>query len=177
MIIAIISGTIAVIALIILVVKVKSDKLNIYKIKIEEAEKEIQVLLEKKFSLLGLLQKRLSEESSEAEFNFLCDLDDVEDDEFKLNTILNKAYKESKDFLDNKSNYIPDDETKTLLEDLSQVDIECTAAKNYYNDKVILLNNKSRKFLNNIIAKSKGIYKKELYNDPVEEEFEILKKK
>ena len=177
MIIAIISGTIAVIALIILVIKIKSDKLNIYKIRIEEAEKEIQILLEKKLSLLGILQKKLSEESSEVEFNFLCDLNDVDDDEFKLNTILNKAQKELKDFLDDKRSYIPDDEIKTLLDDLSKVDIECTATKNYYNDNVLLLNNKSKKFLNNIISKSKGIYRKELYNDPVEEEFEILKKK
>jgi len=177
MIVAIISGIIALLALIILVIKIKSNKINTYEIKIEEAEKEIEDLLGKKLSLLSELQSKFSERDTEVEFNFLCNLEDVEEDEFKLNTILNKAYKELKDFLDDKRSYIPDDEIKEKLDELYQVDIECTATKNYYNDNAILLNNKIKKFPNNLIAKTKGIYKMELYNDPVEEEFEILKKK
>lgn len=177
MIIAIISGVIAILAVIILIIKLKSDKLNVYSIKIEEALEEVQILLEKKLSLLSDLQKNFSEEANDVEFNFLCNMEDVDDDEFKLNTILNKAYKELKDYLDDKRSYIPSDEIKVLLDDLYQIDIECTATKNYYNDNAIILNNKINKFPNNLIAKIKKISKKELYNDPIEEEFEILKKK
>lgn len=177
MIISIISGIIAFIALIILIIKVKSNKLTIYNIKAKEAEEEIQILLEKKLSLLSELQKKFSEQSSETEFNFLCHLDETNEDEFKLNNILNKAYKELKEFLENKRSYIPDDETKKTLDELYQTDIECTATKNYYNDNTVILNNKIKKFPNNLIAKFKNIQKKELYNDPIEEEFEILKKK
>ena len=177
MIIAIVSGIVAFIAIIILIMKITSNKMNTYEIKIEEAEKEIEVLLEKKLSLLSELQKKFSEHDTEIEFNFLCDLDDVSEDEFKLNSILNKAYKELKDFLDDKRSFIPDDETKEKLDELYQVDIECTATKNYYNNNAIVLNNKIKKFPNSIIARFKRLSKKEIYNDPVEEEFEILKKK
>lgn len=179
MIFAIISATVAFIALILLIIKIKSDKLNIYNIKIQEAEKEIETLLEKKLSLLSDLQTRFSDSASEEEPKFLYNLEksNETENEFKLNAILNKAYKELKDFLDDKRSFIPDDETKNALDDLYQIDIECKATKNYYNDNCVILNNKIKKFPNNLISKLKGISKKELYNDPVEEEFEILKKK
>lgn len=177
MIIAIVSSIIACLAIITLILKLKSDKINTCEIKIEEAEKEIEELLEKKLSLLSELHGLFSERDTDVEFNFLCDLDDVDDDEFKLNSILNKAYKELKNFLEDKRSFIPDDELKAKLDELYKVDIECTATKNYYNDKAILLNRKIKKFPNNIIAKVKRIYAKDLYNDPIEEEFEILKKK
>lgn len=177
MIVAIISGIITVLAIIMLITKIKSNSLTNYKIKLNEVEKEIETLLNKKLSLLTELQKKFSERESDVEFNFLCNLEDVNDNEFKLNTILNKAYKELKDFIGEKRSFIPDDEIKEQLEELYQVDIECIATKEYYNNTSIVLNNKIKKFPNNIIAKFKNIKKKELYNDPVEEEFEILKKK
>lgn len=179
MIFSIISATIAFIAILLLIIKIKNDKLNIYHIKIQEAEEEIQVLLEKKLSLLSDLQTKFSDSASEEEPKFLYNLEksNETENEFKLNAILNKAYKELKDFIEDKRSYIPDDETKNALDDLYQIDIECKAVKNYYNDNCIILNNKIKKFPNNLISKFKGITKKELYNDPVEEEFEILKKK
>ena len=177
MIVAIISGIITVLAIIMLITKIKSNSLTNYKIKLNEVEKEIETLLNKKLSLLTELQKKYSERESDVELNFLCNLEDVNDNEFKLNTILNKAYKELKDFIGEKRSFIPDDEIKEQLEELYQVDIECIATKEYYNNTSIVLNNKIKKFPNNIIAKFKNIKKKELYNDPVEEEFEILKKK
>jgi len=177
MIVSFISGVIALLAIIILILKVKSNAINTYTIKIEEVEVTIEEILAKKLSLLSELQTKFSERDTEVEFNFLCNLEDVEDDEFKLNSILNKAYKELKNFLEDKRSFIPEDEIKDKLDELYEIDIECTAAKNYYNDNAILLNNKIKKFPNNLIAKTKGIYKRELYNDPIEEEFEILKKK
>lgn len=177
MIISIICGLITVIAVIILVIKLNSDKLDFYNIKILEAEDKLQALFEKKFSLLSELQQKFSEQNSEIEFNLLCDIKDIEDDEFMLNAILNKAYRELKIFLDERRSYIPDSETKELLKNLYDVDIDCTAIKNYYNENACILNNKLKKFPARTIAKFKKISKKELYNDPVEEEFEILKKK
>lgn len=177
MIIAVISGIIAILALIILIFKINNDKLKSYEIKIETSEKEIEELLEKKLSLLSELQSKFSERDADVEFNFLCNLEDVEDDEFKLNSILNKAYKELKDFINDKRSFIPDDEIKEKLDALYNVDIECTATKDYYNNNAMILNNKIKKFPNNLISKTRKIYKKEIYNDPIEEEFEILKKK
>ncbi len=177
MIISVICGLITLIALLILIIKLNSNKLDFYNTKIVEAEKHLQTILEKKFSLLSDLQQKFSEQNSEVEFNLLCDIEDIEDDDFMLNAILNKAYREIKKFLDDRRSYIPDDDTKELLKNLYEVDMDCTAVKNYYNENSIILNNKLNKFPNNIIAKFKKISKKELYNDPIEEEFEILKKK
>ena len=177
MLIAIICGIITIIAIIILIIKLKNDKIDSYNTKIIEVEKKLQVSLEKKFSLLSEIQPILSSQSEENEFNLLCDLEEINDDDFMLNAILNKAYKEVKIFLDEHRAYIPDDETKKILKDLREIDIECTAFKNYYNEHAIILNTLIKKFPNSLIAKLKKIHKKEIYNDPIEEEFEILKKK
>jgi len=177
MIIAIICGLVALVALLILIIKLNSDKLNFYNTKILEAEKNLKVLLGKKLDNLNELQQKFSLQNSEVEFNSLCDIEDIKNDNFMLNAVLNKSYRELKNFLDERRNYIPDDDTKELLIKLYEVDVDCTAVKNYYNENAIIINNKIKKFPNNTIAKFKKISKKELYNDPIEEEFEILKKK
>ena len=177
MIIAIICAIVTICAIIILTIKIKSDKLNYYNTKVVECEKKLQVSLEEKFSLLCELQSKISDQSDDAEFNLLCDIDEIKDDDFMLNAILNKAYNEIKVFLDERRAYIPDEDIKDLLNKLHQTDIECIALKNYYNDYTKIINSLIKKFPNNIIAKFQKISNRELYNDPVEEEFEILKKK
>ena len=177
MIIAIICALITVLASIGLITVIKSNKLKFYNTKLKEAEKELQELFEKKLSLLTQIQNKLIEQNSELEFNLLCDIDDIKDDDFMLNAILNKANKEIHNFLEEKHNYIPDDEVKELLLDLYNTDIECKAIKNYYNENAIIINNKLKNFSNSTIAKFNKINTKEIYNDPIEEEFEILKKK
>lgn len=177
MVIAIICGLITLVALLVLIIKVNSDKLDFYNTKVLEAEKDLQILLEKKFDFLSEVQQKFSLQNSEVEFNSLSDIEDIQNDDFMLNAILNKAYKQLKNFLEERRSYIPDDDTKELLKKLYEVDIDCTAVKNYYNDNTTIINNKISKFPNTIIAKFKKITKKELYNDPIEEEFEILKKK
>ncbi len=171
-----ICGIIVLVALILLIFLLKKKKLSIYDIKIKEAEQEIDALLSKKLSLLSDLYTHFNE-NSDKEFQFLCHLDEVEDDEFKLNSILNKAYKELKDYLDDNRSYIPSDDVKLLINDLFQCDIECTAVKNYYNDTINKYNKTIHKLSNKIVSQFMGLQKKEAYNDPVEEEFEILKKK
>lgn len=177
MLISIISASVALLAIIIIFFKLKSNTLKSYIVKIDEAENELENLLSKKLSLLSELQTLFTERDAETEFNFLCSLGDIDNDEFKLNAILNKAYKELKEFLSDKRSFIPDEQIKEKLDELYNVDIECTAIKNYYNNTAIILNNKIKSFPNSLIAKTKRILKKELYNDPIEEEFEILKKK
>lgn len=177
MIIAVVCGLIAFFSLIILIIKLKSDKLSFYNIKIMESEDQLQTLLEKKFSLLSELQQTFSLQNTESEFNLLCDMEDINGDDFMLNAILNKAYRELKHYLDERRSYIPDDNIKELLKNLYEVDIECTAVKNYYNENSTILNNKIKKFPNNVISRFKNISTRELYNDPIEVEFEILKRK
>lgn len=177
MLIIIISMVVTILAIVILVLKIKSDKLKLYNTKISEVEKKLDVQLEEKFSLLFEIQKKLSEQTTDSGFNILCNIEDVENDGFLLNAILNKAYREINAFLDERRNYVPDNTTNELLNKLHDVDIECTALKNYYNEKSIILNNLTKKFSYKIISKFLKISKKELYNDPIEEEFEILKKK
>ncbi len=176
MVFIIICGIIVLVALILLITQISHRNLSIFNIKINEAEKEIETLLGQKLSLLSDLYKHFSEKE-DTDFQFLCNLEDVDEDEFKLNTILNNAYKELKNFLEDKHNYIPSDDIKTKLNDLYQCEIECIAVKNYYNDQVIEYNKVISRIPNNIVAKFSHLAKKELYNDPEEVEFEILKKK
>lgn len=175
--IAIICGVITIISILVLITKVKNDKLEHYNLKIVECEKKLQIALEEKFSIVSELQSKLSSTIDDEEFKFLCGLEEINDDDFMLNAILNKADKEIKLFLEEKRAYIPSEDIKELLNKLHEIDIECTALKKYYNEYSNILNSLIIKFLNNTISKFKKIKKRELYNDPIEEEFEILKKK
>ena len=177
MIIACACGIITVISTIVLIIKLKNDKLDHFNTKIVECEKKLQISLEEKFSIISELQPKLSSITDNAEFNLLCDLEEIIDDDFMINAILNKADKEIKKFLEERRSYIPNDDVKELLSKLHETSIECTALKQYYNEYANSLNNLIANFPNNIIAKFKKIKHRELYNDPVEEEFEILKKK
>lgn len=177
MIIAIICGIITIVSTVLLIIKIKSDKLEHFNTKIIECEKKLQISLEKNFSIVSELQPKLSSISNDAEFNLLCDLDEINDDDFMLNAILNKACKKIKLFLEERRAYIPSDDIKELLNKLHETNIECIALKEYYNEYTSILNKLITKFPNNTISKFKKIKKRELYNDPKEEEFEILKKK
>ena len=94
-----------------------------------------------------------------------------------LNAILNKSFKEINSFFNDHRGYIPSEDENDLLYHLQQVNIECKALKDYYNQNAIILNKLIESFPNNTIATFKKIQKKEIYNDPIEVEFEILKKK
>ena len=177
MIVAFTCGIITVISILILIVKIKNDKLEHFNAKIIECEKKLQISLEEKFTIISTLQPKLSSISDDVEFNLLCNLEEIIDDDFMLNAILNKADKEIKVFLEERRAYIPSDDIKELLTKLHETNIECIALKQYYNEYTNTLNNLITNFPNNTIAKFKKIKKRELYNDPIEEEFEILKKK
>jgi len=177
MIISIICGVITLIAIVILIIKVKSDKLNFYNNKIIKVEEQLETAFENKLSLLSELQSSISSHDNDVEFNLLCDIEEIKDDDFMLNSILNKAFKEINSFFNDHRAYIPSEEENKLLYQLQQVNTECKALKDYYNQNAIILNKLTDNFPNNTIATFKKIQKKELYNDPIEVEFEILKKK
>ncbi len=176
MIFEIISSIVVLIAVFLMIILIIRKKLSIYSIKIQASERDLDALLGKKLSLLGDIYAIYKEKDAK-EFQFLCHIDEESEDKFKLNVILNKAYQELKNYLDERPSYVPSDEEKTLLDDLFQCDIECTAIKNYYNDVIVKYNKYISRFPNNIISKFMNLEKKEMYNDPKEEEFEILKEK
>lgn len=173
----IIIGAIVLIAIIIIIIKSFLNKSEIYTIKIDEANKNIDLLLEKKINILTKIKDKLKEHIEE---NFLEQLPKIKNQSlssFELDVEIKKIQKELNEILEYNKKIILDDETNILLRNLEKTDIDLIACKNYYNDNCKIRNNIISKFPVNIIAKIKHYYTLEFYEIKKEEEFEILKEK
>lgn len=174
----IISALIAII-LIITIILIKSfiKKVNIYIIKINEATKNIDLLLEKKLNLLTKIKDRLKETIEENIMDRLPKIKNQSLDSFELDAEIELIEKELKDSLEYNKKIILDDETNIFLRNLERANIDLKATKNYYNDNCEIYNSIIGKFPTSIIAKIKHYDLLDFYQNKKEEEFEILKEK
>lgn len=175
----IIIGIITLVIIIIFAFLIKSflNKVNVYIIKINEATKNIDLLLEKKLNLLTKIKDRLKECIEE---NFMEKLPKIKNqnlDSFELDAEIELMTKELKEVLEYNKKVILDDETNILLRNLDRASIDLIATKNYYNDNSEIYNTIISKFPTNIIAKIKRYDQLDFYENKKEEEFEILKEK
>ena len=132
----IIIGIITLVIIIIFAFLIKSflNKVNVYIIKINEATKNIDLLLEKKLNLLTKIKDRLKECIEE---NFMEKLPKIKNqnlDSFELDAEIELMTKELKEVLEYNKKVILDDETNILLRNLDRSSIDLIATKNYYND-------------------------------------------
>lgn len=173
----IIIGIVILIIIFITLIKSFLNKVGIYTIKINEAIKNIDLLLEKKVTLLTKIKEKLKENIEE---NFMDKLPKIKNqnlDSFELDAEIDLMTKELKDILEYNKKVILDDETNILLRNLERASIDLKATKNYYNDNCEIYNNIIAKFPISIIAKIKHYDHLDFYENKKEEEFEILKEK
>lgn len=179
--IIIILATILIIAIILIVESFKYNRFEELIIRINEAEANIDAILNKEFDLLN---KSISIIKSNIETN----KDVLEDiiklrsrklNNFDLDKQLNESYKEFKYYVNNFEN-LKNNESFTKIEiDLIEVEANIIALKEYYNDNTSKFNLLIHKFPSNIIAKFKKYKEKQLFeleknikNDDLEVVFE-----
>lgn len=173
----IIIGIIIFISILTIFIKAFLNKVDIYKIKINEANKNIDILLEKKLSILTKVKEKLKDS---IEDNFMEKLPKIKNqslDNFELDSQIKLIQKELKELLEYNKKIILDDETNILLKNLEKTDIDLIGTKKYYNDNAEIYNELISKFPMSIIAKLKRHHYLETYDNKKEEEFEILKEK
>lgn len=146
-------------------------------IKINEAENNIDILLEKKLEYFNRIVPLIKEKVKDE--NILEDAQKLKVkklDHFALRDALQKLSIELNEVLDSNQEVEEVENIKNILEDMIDNNIDLDAAIKYYNDNVVTFNKLVRCFPSNILKVFWHYKTKEFYSNEKEEIFEILKK-
>lgn len=170
-------GVIIVVLLIILIV-VCRNKFNFAIIKIDKAEEDISLYLDRKYEFLSRTKPIIKKEIKKE--NFLEDLDVVKErgyNNFEMHDFLKVSYNELFKVLDDHDKLLKSESLVKILEDLNDNEENIIGAIKYYNDNVVEFNRLVVSFPSNIIAFFSRYKKMEFYNNEKREIFEILNNK
>lgn len=172
----IILGSVVLVALLIMVVVIIHNKFQFSIIKIEEAENNIDILLQKKLELLKRCRPVIKKELKLDDF--LDNLEEIEQKElnhFELNSSLKEAYNILFQTLDDNEKLFKSDSLISIINEINHNEIDLVAAVKFYNDTVVLFNQLIVSFPSNIIRLLFRYKKLEFYNNEKREIYEILK--
>lgn len=161
--------------IIILMIIVNYSKLNRIKIKVDEAEDDIEKILIEKYTIISKIDKSIKKKNDSEFFKGLYDTNIEELDNFELNKKLSKYDNSIMELTDYNKELEFTEEELHDFDRLNTININRLATEKYYNDNVLKLNSLITKFPVNIISKFKGYSKKDLFTNEKEEIFEILK--
>ena len=176
--IEIILSSVVLVLLLIVVVNIYHNKFKYTIIKIEEAENNIGILLDKKRELLDRTRPIIKKELKLDEF--LEELEGLEEkvlNHFQINTILKDSYFDLCKLLDDNEKLYKSESLVSIIEDLSDNEDMIIGSINYYNDSVVEFNKLVVSFPTKIVAFFFGYKKKEFHNNEKREIYEILKEK
>lgn len=174
--IEIILGTIVILALLILIVVIYHNRFKISIIKMEEAENNIDLFLQKKIDLLKRAQPVVKKELKLDDFLEELFSDTVNDlNFFELNDLLKRTFNQFFQILDDNEKLFKSEALLHIIEDLNNNEIDLVAAIKFYNDTVVTFNQLIVSFPSNIIRLFFGYKKRVFYNHEKREIYEILK--
>ena len=136
--IEIILSSVVLVLLLIVVVNIYHNKFKYTIIKIEEAENNIGILLDKKRELLDRTRPIIKKELKLDEF--LEELEGLEEkvlNHFQINTILKDSYFDLCKLLDDNEKLYKSESLVSIIEDLSDNEDMIIGSINYYNDSAI----------------------------------------
>lgn len=173
---------VAVVALIMIFIMIEIsfyNKFQLLKIKISESLNNMDILFEKKFSLLercaNIIKENNKKYKEELILDNLAKIKNQKIDRFDLNRELMIALRDYHGLLDLDKKLASIDALKNINEDLIDIDNDLNAAKKYYNDNVVLHNNLIQSFPSSIVAKIFGYKKEDFFKEEKIETLEILK--
>lgn len=143
-------------------------------IKISEATKEIDILLQKKIELLTKLSKIINKTTDK---KILSDISKIKNKKLNMFELEEQLYVIKNEF-DNyaeENNLILDEDNQILISKLERNDLELKALKLYYNKETNIYNVYIKKITYLLTRIRKKYKKKDLFNIKKEVEFEILK--
>ncbi len=157
------------------------NRFQVAKIRISEAENNIDILLQKKLVLLERVIKVIEEADKKyKEDQILINVIKLKNkkvNNFQLNEELDKALAEYKGLLDLDSKLKDIESLTSINYDLTNVDNDLIAAKKFYNRTIIAYNKLVQCFPSNLVGSFFKYKRKEFYSEEREEVYEILKKK
>ena len=173
----VILGIIVVIVFLAFLFVVFNNKFNLTNIKIDKANEDIDLYLQKKRELLErsrpIIKKELKTKT------FMEDLEEKKDDDdnFKTHIMLKKSYNELFKTLDENEKLLKSKTLVKILEELNENEENIVGAIKYYNDTVVEYNRLVVTFPSKVIALFKRYKKLDFYNNEKREIFEILNNK
>lgn len=174
--IEVVLGCIVFIAFIAIIFILYHNKFSISVVKIEEAENNIDLYLQKKLELLKRAKQVVMKELKLEEFLEELEKDNIlELNHFDLNDLLKNCYNSLFLSLDDNEKLFKSESLTHIVADLNTNEIDLVAAIKFYNDTVVTFNQLIVSFPSNIIRLFFGYRKKEFYNHEKREVYEILK--
>ena len=176
MMIEIVLGCVVLVALLGIIIIIYHNKFRISIVKMEEAENNIDLFLQKKLELLKRAKPIVEKELKIEDFLEQIDNDMVNElNHFELNDLLKKSYNDFFQTLDDNEKLFKSESLVHIIEDLNSNEIDLVAAVKFYNDTVVSFNQLIVSFPSNIIRLFFGYRKKEFYSHEKREIYEILK--
>ena len=164
------------IAFILLIITIFYNKFQFSIVKIEEAEANIEIYLQKKLELIRRCIPIIKEELKMKEF--LNEAEEINENvlnHFELNNSLNEVSKKLFKTIDDNDKLYKSDALVSILNEYNENEIELIGTIKFYNDTVVDYNRLIVIFPSNIIRLLFGYKKKEFYSHEKREVFEILK--
>lgn len=155
------------------------NKIQFSIIKIEEAEDNLSILLDKKLELIRRMAKTVNDftKGKHNDLKEILTIEKVDFSPFVLDEKLDKAQVIIIDYLDGNNKLSKKDTILEVKDELYDCNNDLSAAKKYYNENVSLCNQFIKSFPSNIVAFIFKIKEKGFYSEEKEEIFDILKDK
>ena len=171
----IIFGTIIIVAILLFIFVILNNRFQLAIIKIDKAQEDITLYLQKKEELLNRAKKIISKELKKKEL--LNDLDHipVDSSNFEVYFLLKRAYNEFFKILDENEKLLKSSPLLAVLEELGANEENIMGSIKFYNDTVVEYNHLVISFPSSIVAFIRRYKKKEFYSNEKIENFEILK--
>ncbi len=173
--IGIITGVCVFILIITILIIIYHNKYQFCFIKIDKAEEDIEIYLEKKKELLErtipIINKELKKKDFLEEVPLLIEKGL---NHFELHNSLKTAYNELFKTIDDNEKLLKSDTLVKIIDELNNNEEDIIGAIKFYNDTVVELNKLVSSFPSNLVAFCCRYKKKEFYNNEKREIFEIL---
>ena len=166
-------GTI--ICFLLLIFVIFKNKFNFAVIKIQEAEDNLSIYLDKEKDLIEraipVIKKELKYDEYLSELN---GYDKEKLNLFQLNKILSHSYNELMATIDDNEKLLKSDTINKILSELEANEEDRVGTIKFYNDSVVKYNKYIKSFPSNIVGLLCGYKKKDFYNDEDKEMSEIM---
>lgn len=171
----IIIGSITFISFILLIIVIYYNKFQFSIIKIDEAEENAEIFLNKKYELIKRIVPIIRKELKDKELVSEIDDDFESLNHFEFNDRLSKIDDKIFKILDDNEKLLKSEKIINIINEFNDNEEDLVASIKFYNDTVVDFNKLIVSFPSNIIRLIFRYKRKEFYNHEKREMYEILK--
>lgn len=151
-----------------------NNKFQLAIIKIDKAEEDISLYLQKKTELLGRAQPIVMKELKLESVLDELDRIPVDSSNFEVHSVLKKVYNDFFKILDDNEKLLKSETLLKILDELNTNEENIIGAIKFYNDTVVEFNRLVVSFPSCLVAFIRRYKKQDFYNNEKREIFEIL---